>query len=305
MGVEQTYSGVIVPMVSPFKDDCSVDTDAVKKLAEHLVSNRTIPFALGTTGEGSSMSEEQKRTLVETLVKAVKGRSPVFAGISSNSLEVSVELAKIFADKGADAVVATTPHYYPLEHEYMLRYFEELAERIPLPLILYNMPLTTGVSIPLEIADKLSRHPNIAGIKDSERDAERLDRSLECWASRRDFAFLPGWAPMSVYALKRGADGIVPSTANLVPELYHQMYTSVMEGDIKKAKALQDSTDYISLLYQKDRRLNLSLPALKVLLSIHGLCQPYVLPPLYRMDTEEENRYRMEMEEELKNLMPG
>ncbi len=290
-------------MVSPFRDDLGIDIGSVEKLTEHLASNQCTPFVLGTTGEAASMSAEQKMTLVESAVRAVKGKSPVFAGISSNSLKTSVELAKQYADLGIEAAVATPPCYYPVEDDYLLHYFDELAGRIPVPLILYNMPLTTGISIPLEVADTLSHHPNIAGIKDSERDTRRLDSSLQLWSERKDFGFLLGWAPMSVYALKNGADGIVPSTANLYPDLYHSLYQAVLNGQLERAEALQLKTDRISSLYQKNRKLNRSLPALKVLLSIHNLCGPQVLPPLYRMEEKEENSYYQEMKSELQKLM--
>ncbi len=289
-------------MVSPLNEDLGIDAGSVHRLVEHLVSNRNIPFILGTTGESASMTVEQKILLAGKVVEANGDRGPVLAGISSNSMEESVGLAREFARLGIEAAVATLPSYYPMDSEQMFRYMDLLASRIPIPLMLYNMPITTGLSIPTEIAERLSHHPNIAGIKDSERDDERLERSLRLWSGREDFSFLLGWAPRSVHALTAGAEGIVPSTANLFPDLHYEMYSGVIEGNREKAESLQEQTDRISQLYQEGRTLNRSIPALKVLLSMKGLCKPHVLPPLSRMGEAEEKRYIEEMEEELKKL---
>jgi 4-hydroxy-tetrahydrodipicolinate synthase len=211
-------------------------------------------------------------------------------------------MAGKFSDAGVEAVVSTLPAYYPMEDRQISAYIEKLADLLPLPLILYNMPGTIGYSIPLDIMERMSYHPNIIGIKDSERDTDRLDRSLEFWSGRQDFSYWLGWAAMSLHAIKNGADGIVPSTGNLVPGMYNELYQSVLEGDMETAGLLQEKTNEISLLYQKDRKLNRSLPALKVLLSIEGLCQPYVIPPLLRMEENEEQQYMEKMKVELKRL---
>jgi 4-hydroxy-tetrahydrodipicolinate synthase len=289
-------------MVTPLDGQLGIDAGSVLKLVDGIVENMSIPFILGTTGEAASMSENLKESLARTVIRAVNGRSPVFAGISSNSLETSVNLARKYADLGIDAAVATLPSYYPMDEDQIFVYLESLADLVPVPLILYNMPATVGHSIPLEVIDRLSHHPNVAGLKDSERNTERLDHSLKLWSDRKDFSYLLGWAHMSAYAVSNGADGIVPSTANLVPELYLDLYLSALQDQVDKAEMLQERTDKISLLYQKERKLNGSLPALKALLSLRGLCGPNVLPPLYRMKTSEEQAYFKEMEKELKQL---
>ncbi len=302
MKTEKKYSGVIVPMVSPFDEKLRIDREAVGNLADHLAAAEVIPFILGTTGEAASMSREMKTELAAEMIRAVDGRRPVFAGISSNSLEESVELACRYKDLGIEAAVATLPFYYPLKHSLMRRYLEYLAERVPLPLILYNMPATTGLSIPLELIHELSHHPKVAGLKDSERDVERIDRSLELWSGRKDFSYLLGWAGMSAYALVKGADGIVPSTANLVPGLFRELYLSARDGRAEQVEKLQARTDEIALLYQKDRQLDRSIPALKALMSLRGLCGPHVLPPLYQMEGDEEKKYLKETAKELDRL---
>jgi len=296
------YRGVIVPMVTPLNDDYSIDKDSVGRLVGLLLESGASPFIAGTTGEASSLSVRQKEILVKETVRQVAGKALVYAGIAGNCLPESIEAAKRFADLGADVLVANMPSYYPLKESCTMRYCEQLAEACPIPLIVYNIPATTGYSIPLDLLDKLSHHPGIAGLKDSEKDQERLDQALNLWKNRADFVHLTGWAAMSVYALKNGSDGIVPSTGNFAPLQYVNLYQAARSGNWQEAERLQEETDKQSALYQKGRSLSESLAALKVIMSVKGICGTQMMPPLYKMDQEEEDQYRKEIEAELANL---
>jgi 4-hydroxy-tetrahydrodipicolinate synthase len=278
-------------MVSPFKDDFSVDTGAAERITELLVTNDVIPFVLGTTGEAHSMTSQQKEELVRAVIRVTDGRAQVFAGITSNSLMDSIYQSGKYAEMGVTAVVSSIPFYYPINESQILLYFEKLADAVPCPLILYNIPVTVKSSIPLEIIDKLSNHPNISGVKDSEQNVERIDKSLNLWKNRTDFSYLLGWGAMSVYGLKKGADGIVPSAGNVIPGLHAELYQAVVHGDIEKAEKLQERIQSVSKLYIADRDLGQSLVALKMLMYVKGLCGPEVLPPLFRMEPEEEQKF--------------
>lgn len=302
MELKAKYSGVIVPMVSPFGNNFSVDKIAVKTIVNSFVLNEIKPFIIGTTGEGVSMSANQKNDLVKATVRAASGKQPVLAGISGNSIFTSIEEGKVFADIGVSALVATLPNFYPMDASQMTTWFEVIANSVPLPLFIYNIPATTHHSVPLEVIEKLSYHPNIIGVKDSERNQERLDDSLKLWKDRNDFLFLVGWAAMSTYGLENGASGIIPSTGNLCPELFQQLYQAVKNGNTELANELQLHTDQISTLYQKGRNLSHSLAALKVLMSMKNLCGTQVMPPLFKMTAQEEIDYRNEMLVEFKTL---
>lgn len=138
------YHGVIVPMVTPFTTQGDIDHSAVKKVAEHLVNGGVSTFALGTTGEGASVSASAKADFVETLVNQIDNRTKTYAGISSNCLTNSIEAAKKYFDLGVSAVVAHLPSYYPLTDYHILKYYEILAESVSGPIILYNIPVTTN-----------------------------------------------------------------------------------------------------------------------------------------------------------------
>ena len=302
MNLKDIYKGVIVPMITPLNEDLTIDTEGLARLLESFVTAGVHPFVAGTTGESASLSAEQKDVLVRETVKIVAGRLTVYAGISGNCLTDSIREAHTYATYGVDAVVATPPAYYPVNENQLERYFLEMADAMPCPLIIYNIPATTRISIPLPVLDRLSQHPRVVGIKDSERSEERLQQSLELWRNRTDFVHLIGWAAKSAEALLNGSAGIVPSTGNLVPEMYQSLYLTAIQGNETRAMELQEMTDEISSLYQAGRILSESIPALKVLLDMAGLCKPFVMPPMYRQKTEDENRYRLTVTHNLKKF---
>lgn len=289
------YKGVVVPMISPLNNDYTVDTAAVKRIVSNFLKYDVAPFIAGTTGEAASLSFDQKKDLVKATVEVAKGKAVVYAGISSNALPETMDMAKCFADLGADVVVANLPSYYPITDVQAARYCEQLADASPVPLIFYNITATTGYSIPLDLLEKLSYHPNVAGLKDSERAEERLDKALELWRDREDFVHLIGWAAMSGYALKNGSDGIVPSTGNFVPELYAALYREALSENWTEVERLQDQTNQLGALYQKGRTLGESLAALKVVMKQRALCETQVMPPVYRMDEVQEAAYAAEV----------
>ncbi|HEY4787207.1 MAG TPA: dihydrodipicolinate synthase family protein [Bacteroidales bacterium] len=290
--IQKKYSGVIVPMISPFTKELYIDLQAVERILETFLQTNVSPFLAGTTGESVSISDSQKLVLIKKAIDFVNHRTIVYVGISGNCLQESIENAKKYADLGADVVVAHLPFYYPISDDQMLRYFEQLANNVPCPLILYNIPVTTKQSIPLDVIDKLSYHSNIVGIKDSEKGIERLDKSLEIWKDRTDFVHLMGAAVQSAHALLHGSDGIIPSTGNLVPKLYSDMVKAALRNDIEVVNELQDRTNRISEIYQKDKNLSQSIPALKVMMSVCGLCEPYVMPPMYELNRNEQELVR-------------
>jgi dihydrodipicolinate synthase/N-acetylneuraminate lyase len=300
--MEKYYSGVVVPMITPLTRELKIDEAAVERITNHLIAYDCHPFVLGTTGEAASVAKEDRAALVQATVKATAGRKVVYAGISGNCFSEVVDEASRFAEQGADALVSTMPSYYPVDSDQILRYFERLADSVPLPLILYNIPATTHLSLPLEVVDQLSHHPNILGFKDSEKGEERVMQSIALWKDRSDFSYLLGWALMSQRAVLAGADGIVPSTGNLTPGLYQLVLEAGKAGNARLAALAQEKADRISEIYQKDKLLSRALPLLKVMLATYGLCSSEVLPPLLRLDQDTEKELREELERELGDL---
>ncbi|WP_346238594.1 dihydrodipicolinate synthase family protein [Niabella insulamsoli] len=297
MHAEKKYKGIIIPAVTPLTPDFAIDTAAVEKIFDHFYQHQASPFILGTTGESASLSLQQKKDYVKAAAHAKKSNTVLYAGISSNVVSESIDFANFCGDHGVDAVAATLPSYYALSETQMRQYFEQLAENISIPLIIYNIPATTHMSIPINLIDELSHHPNIMATKDSERSEERLAQSLALWKDRKDFGHFLGWAAKSADALLGGSDGLIPSTGNLLPAIYEKMLGAVAAGDKALAYEIQAQSDLGGSLYQSGRTLGESLWALKVLMKERGLCEPVVMPPLQAQGKEQEEALMQSLKE--------
>ena len=290
--MSKKYRGVVVPMVTPVTKEGALDTDAVVRIIEFFAQSGVSPLLMGTTGEGNSVSQADGLLFVETAVKAARQRITIYAGLTGNCFSEQLRQAEAYTKAGADVIVATLPTYYALTPEQMENYYRRLADAITGPLMLYNILATTHMSIPVDVIRRLADHPNIVGLKDSERDLERMAQCIEIAKGREDFCYFCGWAAQSAHSLELGGDGIVPSTGNYVPEMFQQLYEAAVAGDMTTANRLQDETNEIAKIYQKDRMLGQSLTALKVMMQTKGLCEPWMLMPLTRLTEEEEKAIR-------------
>lgn len=284
------YKGVVVPTVTPLTDSYTLDRGAVERMLDNFRRNNVTPFILGTTGEAASLSQSVKQDFLQTAASFKKPGDVLYAGISSNVLEESVAFANRCFEAGVDVVVATLPNYYPLTPGQMKAYFEQLADNVAGPLMIYNIPPTVHMSIPLDVVEELSHHPKIVGLKDSERNEERLQAALTLRGQREDFCYFAGWAAQSAQTLLKGGDGIIPSTGNFAPGLYNDLYNAAMQGNADKAYELQKMSDALGNVYQGGKTLGESLWALKVLMKKEGLCDTYMMPPLHQLSNEEEQK---------------
>lgn len=284
-----SYNGVVVPMASPFNEKGEIDEPAACKLIQFLHKKNTVPFIMGTTGEATSIARREREKLVKVLVKNRKEGVPLISGIMGLSFHETVNEANKYFNLGMDAVVLTLPNYYTLTQRQMYEYFKNASEKINGNLILYNIPKTVHMSIPVEIVDELSRTENIIGIKDSEYDEGRLVLSLLRWKERKDFFHFTGVNKLMVRGLELGSRGIVPSTANFDPEIYVELYNLCMEGKLETANETLKRTQELCDIYQKNRSLGESLAALKVILSTMDLCKPEVCVPLTKLSSKEAN----------------
>ena len=274
------YRGVVVPMITPFTPGGAIDEPAVGRIVEHLVGGGVDVFPLGTTGESASIHGDDKRRVVEATVRHAAGRATVYAGVASNSFRESVELARAFEQSGVAAVVAHVPSYYPLSDAEVESYFLRLADSVPLPLVLYNIPATTHHAIALDVVDRLRAHPNVVAIKDSSGDRERLGELLRRCGGRDGFPVLVGSSVIFTHGLKHGAVGLVPSGGHLVGPQYRAMYEAAMAERWDEVERLQAETDAVCARYLKGRSLGQGLAALKAILEERGLCGRTMLPPL-------------------------
>ncbi len=282
----------IVPLLTPVRAG-QIDTVAVERLIEHIISGGCQGLMVcGTTGEFASLTIADRVRLVRLAVAAVRGRGVIFGGIGDTSPAHSLQLAREFFAAGADAVVGNLPSYYPLTPEMMERYFAALADQIEGPMYLYNIPQTTKQSIPLDVVERLSHHPRIVGIKDSEPDGARQEQLCRMFADRADFSVFCGSIAFTARAMRNGADGFIPGAGNFAPALTRQVMDAICSGDTAAGDAAQARIDAVNATYQKGRTISQLFAALKAILEIHGLATREMFPPLLPVSAAELEQIR-------------
>ncbi|MBY4796878.1 4-hydroxy-tetrahydrodipicolinate synthase [Collinsella sp. AGMB00827] len=237
MDVRQ-LSGSIVALVTPFSEDGSVDFEALERLVDFHVNNGTDAIlALGTTGESSTMSDEEDNEVIRAVVAQVAGRIPVIAGAGSNSTATQIAKSRTYEALGADALLIITPYYNKSSEEGIYRHLADTADATSIPCILYNIPGRTGCSISVANARRLSRHPNIMGIKEASGNvayAAQIARFLS-----DEFRMYSGEDALTVPLMALGASGTISVWANIEPAKVHEMCASFLAGNIEQARALQ------------------------------------------------------------------
>ncbi len=295
MNTGAKFHGAVVPLVTPIAAGGGLDEPALARLVDAQVSGGVEGiFVLGTTGEGAHVPREVRHRLVQLAVERAAGSTLIFAGLGDvNWADVSE--ANEFFDAGVSAVVTHPPIREKVAAEKLYDWYLALLAKLKGPLLLYNMPMTTGISIPLDAVEKLRAHPRLAGIKDSENNPQRHEELLRRLGGKRDFSVFIGVGALMEKGLKQGADGIVPSVGNLIPDVCHQLCATARKADWAAAGQLSSRMTAVAALYQKGRNLNESLSALKAAMHLRGLCAPLVLPPLRRVSDTEMEKIRHHM----------
>ena len=287
------HYGVIVPMITPVTAAGGLDEGAVDRLVDFLIAGGVDGiFVMGTTGESASLPHPLRRSLVERTVARVRGQAKVYAGLG-DLYPKDVASGNDYLQAGAQAVVARPPVSFPIEK--LLPWFQSLLAEVDGPLMLYNIPSTTNVSIPLEVVSELVGHPKLLGIKDSENSLKRLEETLKRFGGKPDFAIFVGVGALMARGLRLGASGVVPSTANLIPEVCRNLCLCAERGDWAGVERHANRMNEVTALYQQGRSLGESLAVLKGALSIRGLCESYTLPPLRGLEAKAMEILRQQM----------
>jgi 4-hydroxy-2-oxoglutarate aldolase len=233
--------GVFTPVVTPFRPDGKVDTEAFEAnldlYAEHDLAGALV---LGSNGEAASLDEGEKLALVG-IARARLDRRVLLVGAGLESTRATIALVRKAADLGADAALILTPHYYKsqMTAEALARHFEAVADTSPIPILLYSVPAFTGIPWPAGLAEKLSAHPNVAGIKESSGDIGLLGRLRA--ATPETFAVVSGSAPTFYPALCVGASAGVLAVACCVPRTVAALYRAHEVSDHARARSLQQA----------------------------------------------------------------
>lgn len=281
--------GIIPPMITPLLGENELDAEGIKNMVHHLLAGGIHGlFILGTTGECTNISYELRKELIQKTCEAVNGRIPVLVGITDTSMEESISLANTAKEAGADAVVAAPPYYFNLGQPELLIYFQRLADALPLPLFLYNMPSHTKTIISQEVALSLAKHENIFGLKDSSANAVYFNSMVYAFRDQPEFSLLVGPEEMMASSVLIGGHGGVSGGANMFPALYVDLYRAAKEGDMDKVSILQEMAMEISSnIYSLGTYGSSYLKGLKAAVSSLGLCNGYIASPMTSFGKEE------------------
>jgi 4-hydroxy-tetrahydrodipicolinate synthase len=228
------FSGCITALITPFTESGEVDYDSFKNLLEFQYKRgiRAVVIA-GTTGEAPTIEESEYRSLI-ALAKEFKPELKVIGGKSSNSTKKAIELAQIAEEAGADGIMCVTPYYNKPSQEGLYNHFNRISTSANLPIMLYDVPGRTGISLDLQTTEALSQLANITALKDATGD---LTRPLKLRGQLADnFKLLSGEDPTNLAFLAHGGDGAVSVSSNIMPELCARQYSRWISGDIKQAR---------------------------------------------------------------------
>jgi 4-hydroxy-tetrahydrodipicolinate synthase len=287
--LEKPLRGIIPPAITPMKDDGTLDINGLEKLLNRMVQGGVSGvFILGTTGEAQNLSYNVRKELIEQTCKIINGRIPVLAGITDTSFSESLSLAGMAAGQGVDALVSAPPYYYTPGQPELIQYYRHLADKLPLPLFLYNMPSHVKVMIQPATVHTLSEHPNIIGLKDSSANSVYFQELLYLLRDKPDFSLLVGPEEITAEAVLMGAHGGVNGGANMFPELYVAIYHAAVNKDYAKIAALQAKIMQISTsLYRVGKHGSSYLKGVKTTLSLLGVCNDFMAEPFHRFESKE------------------
>lgn len=235
-----TPHGIIPALVTPLREDETVDHQALRKLIRFLLAGGVHGiFVIGTTGEFYALSIEEKRALVETTMDEVAGKVPVYVGTGAITTKDCVALTRMAEDCGVDAVSVLTPMFISPSQDDLYEHYRVIASETKLPVILYNNVPKTGVTIAVSTVDRLLSIPNVVGIKDSSGDFTLTAEYLRVSRKRPDFSVLQGRDTQILAGLLYGAKGGIAACANVAPRLCVDIYEKFKSGDYAGALEAQ------------------------------------------------------------------
>ena len=236
-------TGSLVAIATPMQEGGALDLPALRKLIDFHVANGTSGIVIvGTTGESPTVTVDEHCLLIRTTIEHAAGRIPVVAGTGANSTAEAVELAAFAAKAGAQAHLSVVPYYNKPTQEGLYRHFRTIAEKVALPMILYNVPGRTVADLSNETTLRLAAVPGIVGLKDATADVGRgseLIRAL-AQAGYTDFGIYSGEDITGLALMLMGAHGVISVTANVAPKLMAQVCAAALAGDVRTARACND-----------------------------------------------------------------
>ena len=299
--------GIVPPVLTPLTDDAELEVAGLQRLIDRMLDGGVHGiFALGTTGEGPFLTHKIRHQVIDVVCERVAGRVPVLVSITDTCFEESLELADMAFASGATGLVATTPYYLLMSQRELAEHFERLADRCPLPLLLYNIPSCTRTEFAAETVRRLAGHENIVGLKDSCGDLAYFAKVVELCRDLPEFSLLVGPEERLVEALRLGGHGGVHGGANLFPQLYVRLFDAATSGDEESIEELNGFVEQISqTIYSVDDAPSRIVRGLKAAANLMGICNDHVAEPFRAFDQAQREQIHRHLETLQPTLAPN
>ena len=234
------FKGAITAIVTPFKEDESLDEEALRGLVNFQLKNKIDGIVpCGTTGESPTLDHEEHHKVIEIVIDAVNGRVPVIAGTGSNSTKEAINLTKKAADAGANASLQVCPYYNKPTQEGLFRHFSAIAKAVDIPIIVYNIKGRTGINMETVTLARLAKeHSNIVAVKEASGDINQMKDVLNTLP--KEFDVLSGDDKMAIPLMEAGGRGVISVAGNIIPNEMHELTQYALNGDFEKAKEMHN-----------------------------------------------------------------
>ena len=230
------FTGSGVAIVTPFTEN-GVDFEKLTELLEFHVANKTDSIIIcGTTGEASTMPDEEHLSVIEHAVKVINHRIPVIAGTGSNDTSHCIKLSQAAEALGVEGLLIVTPYYNKTSRLGLIKHYEAVADSVNIPIILYNVPGRTGMNIPVSTLKVLAKHKNIVGIKEA---SGNISYTVQVASEVPELDIYSGNDDMIVPVMSLGGKGVISVLANVLPEETHELCASYLRGDVETSRKLQ------------------------------------------------------------------
>ena len=285
------FGGAIVAIVTPFRNG-KVDEQALRKLIEEQIAAGTDGIVpCGTTGESTTLSHEEHDRVIEITIDAVRKRVPVIAGTGSNSTAEALRLTRHAWEAGADSALLVCPYYNRPTQEGLYQHYRTIAEEVPIPIIIYNIPGRTGTNLLPETLAKLAKIKNIVGVKEASGSLKQMSDVIQLCGS--DFDVLSGDDIFTLPLLAIGGKGVISVISNIVPADMAEMVDVFAAGDLEQARALHyRMAPLIDVLFIETNPI-----PVKAALAMMGKIEYELRLPLCRMSEKNEGALKKVMQD--------
>ena len=277
------FKGTGIALITPFKADFSVDVEALTRIVNHVIDNGAdFLVVLGTTSEAPTLTAEEKRLVISTILKANKDRLPIMLGMGGNNTQAVIEAIKAQDFTGIQGILSVVPYYNKPNQRGMKAHFEAIADASPVPVIVYNVPGRVGVNLQAATCVELAKHPNIIAVKEASGNLQQIMEILR--DKPADFDVLSGDDGITQPLMALGAQGVISVAANAYTNPFSRMMKAMSDGQTDEALRLHYAMMRMNQLIFADGN-----PAgIKCLMSHMGLCQNVLRLPLVKANEKVE-----------------